>query len=78
MLSDRELSVLAGIAQGRSSKEIATQLELSAFTVENHRRRMMDKTGVRSVAQLTLLALELGLIAPVKPLDAPPEGAPSV
>ena len=78
MLSDRELSVLAGIAQGRSSKEIASQLELSAFTVENHRRRIMDKTGVRSVAQLTLLALELGLIAPVKPLDALPEGALSV
>ena len=78
MLSDRELSVLAGIAHGRSSKEIAAQLELSVFTVENHRRRMMDKTGIRSVAQLTLLALELGLIAPVKPLDALPEGAPSI
>ena len=75
MLSDRELSVLAGIAQGRSSKEIAAQQGLSVFTVENHRRRMMEKTGIRSVAQLTLLALELGLIAPVKPLDTPPEGA---
>jgi DNA-binding NarL/FixJ family response regulator len=77
MLSDRELSVLAGIAQGRSSKEIASQLELSVFTVENHRRRVMEKTGIHSVAQLTLLALELGLIAPVKPLDAPAEGAAS-
>jgi DNA-binding NarL/FixJ family response regulator len=69
MLSSRESSILACIAQGKSSKEIAAQIWLSVFTIENHRRRVMQKTGLRSVAQLTLLAMELGLIAPVKALD---------
>ena len=69
IISNRESSVLACLAQGRSSKEIAAQIGLSVFTIENHRRKVMEKTGLRSVAQLTLLALELGLIAPVKALD---------
>ncbi|MBI5691818.1 MAG: response regulator transcription factor [Verrucomicrobia bacterium] len=62
-LSNRERDVLAGIARGLSSKEIAAQLGLSVFTVENHRRRIMDRTGVHSIAGLTLLAVELGLVA---------------
>lgn len=61
-LTGRERDVLAGIAQGSSSKEIAGHLGLSVFTVENHRRRIMDRTGVRSIAGLTLLAVELGLV----------------
>jgi DNA-binding NarL/FixJ family response regulator len=62
-VSKRERDVLAGIALGRSSKQIAAQLNLSRFTIENHRRRIMRRTGVNSVAGLTLLALELGLIS---------------
>ncbi|MEY4939162.1 MAG: hypothetical protein RIQ93_897 [Verrucomicrobiota bacterium] len=63
LLSMRERDVLAGIAQGKSSKEIAAVLGLSTYTIENHRRRIMDRTGVHSVAGLTLLALEQGLIS---------------
>jgi DNA-binding NarL/FixJ family response regulator len=62
-LSNRERDVLAGIAQGKSSKEIATQLRLSVYTIENHRRRIMERTGVRSIAGLTLLAVEVGLVS---------------
>jgi DNA-binding NarL/FixJ family response regulator len=69
-LSDREYDVLAGIARGQSSKEIASQLGRSAFTIENHRRRLMLKTGVNSIAQLTMLALELGLVDPVQPFQS--------
>jgi DNA-binding NarL/FixJ family response regulator len=61
LLSSRERDVLAGIARGQGSKAIAAQLGLSVFTIENHRRRMMERTGVDSIAGLTLLALELGL-----------------
>lgn len=61
-LSGRERDVLSGIALGLSSKEIAGRLGLSVFTIENHRRRIMDRTGVHSIAGLTLLAVELGLI----------------
>lgn len=62
-ISVRERDVLGAIARGLSSKEIATQLSLSVFTIENHRRRIMNRTGIHSVAGLTLMALELGLIA---------------
>jgi DNA-binding NarL/FixJ family response regulator len=61
-LSDRELDVLAGVARGLSSKQIAANLGLSVFTVENHRRRIMDRIGVKSLAGLVLLAVELNLV----------------
>ena len=63
-LTDRERGVLTGIASGKSSKEVAEELGLSVFTVENHRRRIMDRTGVRSIAGLTLLAVEMSLVKP--------------
>jgi DNA-binding CsgD family transcriptional regulator len=54
---------LREIAKGRFSKEIAAKLDLSVFTVENIRRRIMRKTGLKSVAELTLHALRLRLIS---------------
>jgi DNA-binding NarL/FixJ family response regulator len=63
LLSHREREVLREIAQGRVSKEIAGQFNLSVFTVENIRRRIMRKTGLKSVAELTLHAVKLRLIA---------------
>lgn len=65
-LSNRERDVLAGIARGLGSKQIASNIGLSVFTVENHRRRISKRTGLNSVAGLTLLALELGLIPPIR------------
>lgn len=62
MLSHREKEVLRAIAQGRGSKEIAAAFDLSVYTVENIRRRIMRKTGLKSVAELTLHAVGLGLV----------------
>ena len=62
LLSQREREVLREIAKGRFSKEIAATFNLSVFTVENIRRRIMRKTGLKSVAELTLHALRLRLI----------------
>jgi DNA-binding NarL/FixJ family response regulator len=62
LLTHREREVLREIAKGRFSKEIAASHALSVFTVENIRRRIMRKTGLRSVAELTLHALKLGLV----------------
>ena len=59
-LSERERDVLIFIAQGFSNKEAAERLHLSVRTVENHRARLMDKLGVRNVAELTLYALRAG------------------
>jgi DNA-binding NarL/FixJ family response regulator len=63
VLSHREREVLREIAKGRFSKEIASALNLSVFTVENIRRRIMRKTGLKSVAELTLHAVRLRLIS---------------
>lgn len=61
-LTAREHSILQGVAAGKSSKEIGDELGLSFFTVNNHRRRIKQKTGLKSVADFTLYALELGLV----------------
>jgi DNA-binding NarL/FixJ family response regulator len=60
-LSSRERTVLAGVAAGGTSKSIAAQLELSEFTVKNHRRRIKSKTGLQTNAELILHATKLGL-----------------
>jgi DNA-binding NarL/FixJ family response regulator len=61
-LTLRERNILGGIAAGKSSKTIAGELGLSLFTVNNHRRRIKNKTGLRSTSDLTLHALSLGLV----------------
>ncbi|HNC24188.1 MAG TPA: response regulator transcription factor [Opitutaceae bacterium] len=61
-LSAREREVLRLLAEGLSSKEIAVRLSLSVRTVENHRARITRRTGLRSIAQLTLHAVRLGLV----------------
>ena len=52
-LTKRELQVLQLIAEGRSTKDIAARLELSVKTVETHRKQVMDKLEIRSVAGLS-------------------------
>ena len=64
LLSQRERDVLREIAKGHFSKEIAATFNLSVFTVENIRRRIMRKTGMKSVAELTLHAVRLRLVSP--------------
>ncbi len=61
-LTGREKQVLIGVAQGHTNREIATQLGISHRTVETHRESVMRKLGVRTVAGLTRLALEAGLV----------------
>lgn len=55
-LSDREAGVLRLTAEGRSAKEIARRLGLSARTVDSHRAALMRKTGARSAAALVRFA----------------------
>lgn len=62
-LSSRETDILRHVAEGLSSKEIAALLNISVRTVDNHRAAVTKKTGLRSVAQLTLYAYELGLVS---------------
>jgi DNA-binding NarL/FixJ family response regulator len=62
LLTGRELDVLRGVAAGRSNKEIAAALGIGRRTVESHRESLMRKLKIRTVAGLTRLALEEGLL----------------
>jgi two-component system response regulator NreC len=61
-LSGREREVLQLVAEGCSSKEIASRLNLSTKTVEHHRTSIMQKLGLHDIASLTRLAVREGLI----------------
>ena len=61
-LSEREQEVLKMVALGHTSAEIASQLNLSAKTVETYRTRGMEKLGLRTRAALVRFALQKGLI----------------
>jgi DNA-binding NarL/FixJ family response regulator len=64
VLTPRERQVLQLIAEGRATKEIAGDLSLSVKTIETHRRQLMDKLNLYSVAELTRYAVRGGLVAP--------------
>jgi DNA-binding NarL/FixJ family response regulator len=64
LLTPRELEVLKLIAEGHSSKEIATTLVLSVKTVESHRANILNKLGMRDRVDLTRYAIRRGLIEP--------------
>jgi DNA-binding NarL/FixJ family response regulator len=53
--------VLQLLAEGKSSKEIASTLDIAMPTVETHRRQIAEKLGVRSIAELTKYAIRVGL-----------------
>ncbi|HLN32050.1 MAG TPA: response regulator transcription factor [Gemmataceae bacterium] len=65
LLSPREQEVLKLLAQGYTNHEVGTRLCLSVKTIETHRAHIVDKLGLRSRADLTRYALEMGLLNPV-------------
>jgi DNA-binding NarL/FixJ family response regulator len=68
-LTKRERSILQLIAEGRTNRGTAEFLNLSPKTVEKHRASLMHKLGLRNAAELTLAAMDLGLIARPKSLS---------
>ena len=61
VLTDRERQILQPLAEGKSTKQIALQLHISAKTVETHRRQIMNKLDLHTVAELTKYAIRKGL-----------------
>jgi len=61
VLTAREREVLQLLAEGKNTKEIALSLDLSVKTVETHRRQLMDRLNVHSIAELTKYAIREGL-----------------
>ena len=61
-LTPRELEVLQMIVDGKSNKEIATALDLSANTVAVHRANIMNTLGIHKTAELVVYAIRSGLV----------------
>ena len=61
-LTQRELEVLQHIVAGKSNKEIASELELSANTVAVHRANIMERLGIHKTAELVVYAIRHGLV----------------
>jgi DNA-binding NarL/FixJ family response regulator len=61
-LTQRELEVLQLIVDGKSNKEIATALDLSANTVAVHRANIMNTLGIHKTAELVVYAIRAGLV----------------
>jgi DNA-binding NarL/FixJ family response regulator len=62
LLTSREREVLQMLAEGRTNKEIATVLDLSVYTVDAHRGRIMEKLNLHSINELVRFAVRNGLI----------------
>ena len=62
LLSSREREVLQLIAEGKTNKDIATLLNLSVYTVDAHRGRIMEKLNLHSTSELVRFAVRKGLI----------------
>jgi two-component system, NarL family, invasion response regulator UvrY len=62
LLSDREFQVLRMIASGKTVKEIAEELSLSVKTVSTYRARVLEKTGMKTNAELIRYALQAQLV----------------
>jgi two-component system response regulator FixJ len=65
-LSPRERQVLGGIVAGRSTKMLAYDIGISPRTVEVHRAHMLERLGIRSIAEAIRLAVMAGLGSAVR------------
>jgi DNA-binding NarL/FixJ family response regulator len=62
MLTSREREVLQMLAEGKTNKEIAVVLNLSVYTVDAHRGRIMEKLNLHSINELVRFAVRNGLV----------------
>ncbi len=60
--TQRELEILSHLAAGRSSKQIASELDIAIKTVDNHRQRMLEKVSAKSSAELVSFGIKAGYI----------------
>jgi DNA-binding CsgD family transcriptional regulator len=61
-LSDREIEIVRLLSQGKTSREIADELYLSIYTIENHRKNMLRKNNLKNSSELINKCKESGLI----------------
>lgn len=63
LLSDREREILQLLAEGKANKEVATLLNISPYTVETHRKHILEKLNLHSPSELILYAVRKGIIS---------------
>jgi DNA-binding NarL/FixJ family response regulator len=64
MLTPRQREILHLIAEGLTTKEIASKLDLSVKTIETHRSQIMDRLNIRDIAGLVRYAVRSGIVRP--------------
>lgn len=69
-LTPREIEVLALIARGASTRQVAQRLSITPKTAETHIERIYAKTGVSTRSTATLFAMQHGLLANLEPFDS--------
>lgn len=62
VLTPREREVIQLVAEGKTTKEVATALSLSVKTAETHRTNLMRKLDLHSIADLSLYAVRNGIV----------------
>lgn len=68
-LTPRHRQILQLVVEGKTSKEIAELLHLSAKTVEGHRAELMNRLGIHDIPNLVRYAIRTGVIPPEHPMD---------
>ena len=68
-LTPREIEVLALIARGATTRQVAQRLEITPKTAETHIERIYTKTGASTRSTATLFAMQHGLLDTLEPLD---------
>jgi two-component system response regulator NreC len=63
LLTDREREILQLLAEGKANKEVATTLNISPYTVETHRKHILEKLNLHNPAELILYAVRKGIIS---------------
>ncbi len=63
LLTDREKQVLQLLAQGKTNKDVAALLDVSPYTVETHRTRIMQKLNLHNTAEIVLYAVRKKIVA---------------
>ena len=64
LLSDRERELLAELARGLSTREMADALHISMITVRNHVQRILGKLDAHSRLEAVTIAIQKGIVAP--------------
>jgi len=62
LLTDREREILQLLAEGKANKEVASLLNISPYTVETHRKHILEKLNLHNPAELILYAVRKGII----------------